>query len=118
VLFGYTLVKPPSLCERLVRLIYPDFLPGVGEYLFELTLVWTLFFAVNVIVCALLPVVFGQTVWAVYTGIVVYLLMGLLAVAEWFYRHRRFPDMAIPPANETLKYLSQHGHEAFKSIWS
>ncbi len=117
-LFGHTLWMPPSLCERLVRLLYPDFLPGVSEYLRELTWVWTLFFAVNVVLCAALPAIAGLTVWAIYTGGLVYVLMALLAVGEWFYRHRRFPDMAIPPAGDTLKYLVQHGHEAFKGIWS
>jgi uncharacterized membrane protein len=117
-LFGHTLWSPPSLCERLVRLLYPDFLPGVAEYLREVTWAWTLFFAVNIVICAALPAVAGQTAWAVYTGGVVYLLMVLLAIGEWFYRHRRFPDMPIPPAKETLKYLVQHGHEAFKDVWS
>jgi uncharacterized membrane protein len=114
VLFGHTLWVQPSLCERLVRLMYPDFLPGVAEYLRDLTWVWTLFFAVNVVVCALLPLIAGQRVWAIYTGVIVYVLMALLGVGEWFYRHRRFPDMEIPPAIETFKYLVLHGHEAFK----
>ena len=30
-------------------------MPGVAEYLREVTWVWTLFFAVNVVFCALLP---------------------------------------------------------------
>ena len=116
-LFGHTLWSPPSLCERLVRLLYPEFLPGVAEYLRGLTWAWTLFFAVNVLICAVLPALAGQQVWAIYTGGLVYLLMALLAIGEWFYRHRRFPDMPIPPAKETLKYLLQNGHEAFKDVW-
>ena len=118
VLFGHTLWIPPSLCERLVRLQYPNFIPGIAEYLREVTWAWTLFFAVNVLVCALLPAIAGQKAWAIYTGGLVYVLMGLLAIGEWFYRHRRFPDMDIPPAKETLKFLGKHGHEAFKGIWS
>lgn len=114
VLFGHTLWMKPSLCERLVRLIYPEFLPGVGEYLHGLTWVWTIFFAVNAVLCALLPFIAGQMVWAIYTGLVIYLLMAMLGIAEWFYRHRRFPDMDIPPALDTFKYLLVHGHEAFK----
>lgn len=115
-LFGHTLWMPPSLCERLVRLLYPVFLPGIAEYLRQLTWIWTLFFAVNVVICALLPAIAGQTAWAIYTGGLVYVLMAMLAIGEWFYRHRRFPDMEIPPAKETLKYFVKHGHEAFKGI--
>ena len=115
-LFGQTLLSPPSLCERLVRLQYPDFQPGIAEYLRELTWVWTLFFAVNVVVCALLPALAGQRAWAIYTGVVVYLLMGLLGVGEWFYRHRRFPGMDIPPAMETFKFMVRNGHKVFKGL--
>lgn len=114
VLFGHTLWIPPSLCERLVRLQYPDFIPGIAEYLRELTWVWTLFFAINVVVCALIPALAGQKVWAVYTGVLVYLLMGLLGVGEWFYRHRRFPDLEIPPILETFTFMATRGHKVFK----
>ncbi len=116
VVFGHTLWSPPSLCERLVRLQFPDFKPGIAEYLREVTWAWTFFFAANVLICALLPVLAGQQAWAVYTGLLVYLLMGLLATAEWLYRHKRFPDMEIPPAMETFKIMALQGHKVFKDI--
>jgi len=114
VLFGHTLWMPPSLCERLVRLQYPDFIPGIAEYLREVTWAWTLFFAVNVVICALLPALAGQRAWAIYTGLLVYMLMGLLGVGEWFYRQRRFPNLEIPPMLETFTFMAKHGHKVFK----
>lgn len=113
-LFGHTLWSPPSFCERLVRLQFPDLIPGIAEYCRELTWVWTLFFAVNVVVCAALPAIAGQNVWALYTGVLVYGLMGLLGTGEWFYRHRRFPGLEIPPAMETFKCIALNGHKVFK----
>lgn len=113
-LFGHTLWSPPSFCERLVRLQFPDLVPGIAEYCRELTWVWTLFFAVNMVVCAVLPAIAGQNVWALYTGVGVYGLMGLLGTAEWFYRRRRFPDLEIPPALETFKCIALNGHKVFK----
>jgi uncharacterized membrane protein len=117
-LFGHTLWSPPSLCERLVRLQYPEFIPGIAEYLREVTWAWTLFFAVNGVVCTLLPVLVGQRAWAIYTGMLVYVLMGCLFAGEWIYRHRRFPNLDIPPAMETIKYMVRHGHKAFKGVWT
>ncbi|WKJ92567.1 hypothetical protein QZJ86_10610 [Methylomonas montana] len=114
VLFGHTLWSPPSFCERLVRLQFPDLVPGIAEYCRELTWVWTLFFAVNMVICALLPVIAGQTAWALYTGVLIYGLMALLGTGEWFYRHRRFPDLEIPPALETFKCIAMNGHKVFK----
>lgn len=113
VLFGHTLWMPPSLCERLVRLQYPDFIPGITEYLREVTWAWTLFFAINVVVGALLPALAGQTAWAIYTGAIVYVLMGLLTIGEWIYRHRRFPNLDIPPMKDTFTFMAKHGHKVF-----
>ena len=118
LLFGYTLRSPPSLCERLVRLQFPEFKPSIAEYLREVTWVWTLFFALNIPVCALLPLLAGQQVWTLYTGLLVYLLMGLLMIGEWLCRHRRFPDLDIPPMMETIKFFALHGHKVFRNIWS
>jgi uncharacterized membrane protein len=118
VLFGHTLWMPPSLCERLVRLQYPDFIPGIAEYLREVTWAWTLFFAISVVVSALLPALAGQTAWAIYTGVLVYVLMGLLTIGEWIYRHRRFPNLEIPPMKETFTFMVLNGHKAFKGEWS
>ncbi|OAI05880.1 hypothetical protein [Methylomonas methanica] len=113
-LFGHTLWSPPSFIERLVRLQFPELVPGITDYCRNLTWVWTLFFAVNIVICAALPLIAGQTAWALYTGVVVYLLMGLLGTGEWFYRHRRFPDLEIPPALETFKVIAMNGHKVFK----
>ncbi|MCQ8117836.1 hypothetical protein [Methylomonas rosea] len=113
-LFGHTLWSPPSFIERLVRLQFPELVPGIADYCRNLTWVWTLFFAVNIVICAVLPLFAGQTAWALYTGILVYLLMGLLGTGEWFYRHRRFPDLEIPPALETFKVIAMNGHKVFK----
>ncbi|WP_367155274.1 hypothetical protein [Methylomonas sp. HYX-M1] len=114
-LFGHTLLAPPSLCERLVRLQFPELEPGIAEYLRQVTQAWTWFFALNVPVCAVLPLLAGQQVWAVYTGVLVYLLMGLLVVGEWLYRRKRFPDLYIPPVLETVRFFALNGHKAFKN---
>ena len=114
ILFGHTLRSPPSLCERLVRLLYPDFIPGIADYLRQVTWVWTLFFAINAVICGLLPLLVGQQAWAIYTGVLVYLLMSILVVAEWLYRHKRFPDLEIPPIMETAKFFVLNGHKIFK----
>jgi len=114
-LFGHTLLSPPSLCERLVRLQFPELEPGIAEYLQQVTQTWTWFFAVNVPLCALLPLLAGQQIWALYTGVLVYLLMGLLVVGEWLYRRKRFPDLYIPPLLETVRFFALNGHKAFKN---
>ena len=113
-LFGHTLWSPPSLCERLVRLLFPEFKPGISEYLHQVTWVWALFFFANIFICALLPILVGPEAWTLYTGVLVYVLMSLLVIGEWLYRHRRFPDLEIPPVMDTVKFFVANGHKVFK----
>ncbi len=112
-LFGHTLWSPPSLCERLVRLQYPEFKPGIAEYLRQLTWVWFGFFLANTLICALLPVVAAAWVWEWYTGLVVYVLMMVLAIGEYLYRPKRFPGLDIPAPSETIKVMIRQGHKVF-----
>lgn len=114
LLFGHSLWSPPSLCERLVRLLFPEFEPGISEYLQQVTWAWTLFFFANIFICALLPLLAGPEVWTLYTGLIVYFLMGLLVMVEWLYRHRRFPDLDIPPVIETVRFFVANGHKVFE----
>jgi uncharacterized membrane protein len=115
-LFGYTLMHPPTLIERMVRLQFPEFKPGISEYLRQVTWVWTAFFAANVVICAVLAVGPNERVWMLYTGIVVYLLMAALALGEYFYRPRRFPSLESPPLLDSIMVMARHGHAVFREL--
>ncbi|MBS1212516.1 MAG: hypothetical protein H6R26_1133 [Proteobacteria bacterium] len=115
-LFGHTLASPPSLCERLVRLQFPEFKPGIAEYLRQLTWVWTGFFVANAVICALLPAIAGEQAWMFYTGVVVYVLMAILATGEYFYRPVRFPDLDIPSPLATFKAIMGQAPQVFRNI--
>ncbi len=115
-LFGYTLRHSPPLIERMVRLQFPEFKPGISEYLRQLTWVWTAFFAVNVVICTILAVGADERVWMFYTGVVVYLLMAALAIGEHFYRLRHFPGLEVPPLLDSIKVMARHGHKVFKEL--
>lgn len=115
-LFGYTLAHPPTLIERMVRLQFPEFKPGIAEYLRQLTWIWTGFFAVNVVVCAGLAGFADDKIWMAYTGFWVYLPMGVLAVGEYLYRPRRFPGLEMPGAKDTFVTLARNGHRIFREL--
>ncbi len=116
LLFGHTLWHPPSLCERLVRLQYPKFKPGIARYLRQVTWLWACFFAANTVISALMPLFAPSWVWTFYTGVVVYVLMALLVLGEYAYRPRRFPELAMPPLLETVKVMMRQWHRVFQNI--
>ncbi len=121
--FGRTLLKDkgPSFIESFVRLQFPEFPPAIGLYCRQLTLVWTLFFAMNALIVAALAI-WGTTFWwSLYNGVLIYLLMGLLVIIEYIYRRIRFADLSIlhkgiPDPLTTIKTMMVNGRKIWMDI--
>lgn len=116
LLFGHTLRHPPSLLERMVRLQFPEFKPGIAEYLRQLTWLWTGFFVASAAICAILAALPDSRAWTAFTGLAVYVLMGVLGIGEYFYRPRRFPGLDMPSPVESFKVLARDGHKVFREL--
>lgn len=111
--FGRTLFKGPPLIESIVRLDFPVFPSGIAEYCRELTWAWTLFFAVNTPICMAFALWANDFWWAFYTGVMVLVETALLLVAEYIYRHYRFPDLDIPDPLTSIRAIFVNG----RKIW-
>ena len=85
-LFGGSLLSGQPLVERLARLQTPDLPPEGVRYTRRVTQIWCVFFVLNGSVAAALVWLDQLDWWAAYTGIVAYVLMGLLGGGEWLYR--------------------------------
>ncbi len=87
--FGFSLWRPPSVIERFARLQYQlkkQQLPAhVPAYTRRVTWVWCSFFAANACV-ALVTAFASDRVWALYNGLIAYLLMALLMGGEYLVR--------------------------------
>lgn len=86
--FGYSLYAPPSLVERLARLHEADFPPAAIAYTRRVTQVWCGFFVVNGGIALGTALWASAAVWSLYTGVISYLLMGLLFGGEFLLRQR------------------------------
>ena len=87
--FGFSLWRPPSLIERFARMQYQlqkrELPAHVPAYTRKVTWVWCGFFAANA--CVALATAFASDrVWALYNGLIAYLLMGLLMGGEYLVR--------------------------------
>lgn len=88
VIFGLSLLHPPSLIERLARLQTPD-LPAAGVvYTRRVTVVWCGFFVLNGAAALATALYASFEVWSLYNGLIAYLLMGLLFAGEYGVRRR------------------------------
>ncbi len=88
VLFGHSVLYPPTVIERIARLREPD-LPASGvAYTRKVTLVWLGFFLLNGSLALITAVIGNVELWSLYNGLIAYLLMGLLFAGEFLVRRQ------------------------------
>jgi uncharacterized membrane protein len=81
-IFGLSLVRPPTVIERIARLREPDLAPQGVLYAQRVTLVWTIFLVANAAVSGATAVWGSLATWTLWNGLISYLLMGMLFVGE------------------------------------
>lgn len=87
VVFGYSLWRPPSMIERFARLQQPDLPEQAIPYTRKVTWVWCGFFVINGVI-ATATVFASDQIWALYNGLLSYILIGLLVGGEYLVRLR------------------------------
>ncbi len=122
-LFGRTLLenKGPPFIESVVRLQFPEFPDAVSQYCRQLTQIWTAFFASNALICATLAIWGSEFWWALYNGVIIYLMMGVLGIGEYIYRRIRFADLSIlhqgiPDPKAAIKAMIINGRKVFLDL--
>ena len=88
LLFGVSLRSPPSIVERFARVRDPDLPPAGVRYTRRVTQVWCAFFVANGSVAAATALLASRATWALYNGLIAYLLIGALFAGEWLIRRR------------------------------
>lgn len=87
--FGRSLASVP-LVERFARPHHPpELMPELVGYCRAVTTVWCAFLAANAAVSLALALFAPLSAWALYTGLVGYVLMGALFAGEWLVRQGR-----------------------------
>jgi len=88
ILFGATLLRPPTMVERFARLSERDLSPTAVRYTRHVTEIWCLFFVFNGSIAAYTALVSSREAWALYNGFIAYILMGTLFAGERAVRRR------------------------------
>jgi uncharacterized membrane protein len=86
--FASSLVSGPPMIERLARLRQPVLPRAVIRYTRRVTQAWCVFFVANGAACLGTALLSTQAVWSLYTGVVSYLLMGVMFGGEYLVRMR------------------------------
>jgi uncharacterized membrane protein len=84
---GVTLIRPPSMIERLARRLGMPISERGVRYTWFLTLYWCVFFAINALVSGLIAAYGTIGEWTFYNGFLSYIIIGILFAAEFVFRH-------------------------------
>ena len=114
--FGRTLVDGAPIIERFVRLEFPEIPVEIAIYCRQLTVMWTCFFGFNAVMCAGLAIWASDAWWAIYNGVMIFILTGVLMVGEYIWRHFRFPELDIPSPQATIRNMIVNGREIWKDV--
>jgi uncharacterized membrane protein len=80
--FGYSLLHPPAVLERLVRATGVELDDSARLYLRKLTAVWCVFFFLNGAIALATALLGTREVWVIYNGLVSYLIAGSIFLGE------------------------------------
>lgn len=83
-------LRATPLVERFARAMEPDLTPDKVAYCRTVTIVWSAFFVANGLTIALLAAFAPLPIWASYTGLGSYFLVGALMTGEYVVRKARF----------------------------
>lgn len=86
--FAASVLRPPTVIERIARLAEPGLPAAAVPYTRVVTLVWCAFFVCNGLIALATALWASNEVWVFYNGFVAYLLMGGLFAGEWLVRQR------------------------------
>lgn len=84
----YTLANPPSAIERFARRFGMDIPDEAVSYLRGVTILWLCFFCLNAIAAAYTAIASGVETWALYNGLISYVIIGAMLLGERLYRQR------------------------------
>lgn len=84
--FAASLWRPPTVVERLARLRHPELPPAGVRYTRRVTQMWCAFFVFNGAIALATALFASDAAWALYNGLVAYVLIGLLFAGEWLVR--------------------------------
>ncbi|PIE45706.1 MAG: hypothetical protein CSA44_01790 [Gammaproteobacteria bacterium] len=85
-IFSYSLRSEQSIIERFALLYEKNITTTKRAYMRNITRIWCLFFVINFFISAFTWLAMSTTAWAIYNGIVSYVLIGVLLTGEYLYR--------------------------------
>lgn len=96
--FGRTLLADNvPLCVQFARMLHGELPPEHERYAYQVTVAWTLFFAVMILISSLLYFLVPLAVWSFFVNFMTLPLVGLMFLVEFLVRRRVLSN--LPPSH-------------------
>lgn len=95
--FGRTLLAGVPLCVQFAKMLHGELTPEHERYAYQVTVAWTLFFAVMIMISSLLFFLTPLVVWSFFVNFMTLPLVGLMFLAEFLVRRRVLSN--LPPSH-------------------
>ena len=104
LVFGRSLVggREP-LCSHFARMVRGPLQPPVAHYTRQVTVAWTIFFALMLVLSSLLYFLATIEVWSVFANLLSMPLVAAMFIAEYAVRKRVLPDLPRTHILESLR---------------
>lgn len=99
---GWTLTTERSLVERVGAFIQPHMPEFTRSYCHKVTVLWTLFFAANVLGIAWLALAREQSEWLLYSSRLYFVVVALLTAFEFCFRKIYFRHYSSGPMDKVF----------------
>lgn len=86
IIFGSSLWQKQTVIERFARMQTPNLTERAVCYTRKVTQIWCVFFSFNIAISVITIYFNLLDYWALYNGLVSYILMGILMAGEWIVR--------------------------------
>lgn len=86
IIFAGSLFGEQTVIERFARLQNPNLPLHAVTYTRNVTKIWTFFFIFNIIVTTTLILLENYRLWALFSGVISYILMGIIMSVEYCVR--------------------------------
>ena len=86
-IFTYSIISPPTVIEKFASAMHKgQFKKEQVDYTRKITVIWAVFFLLDLL--AVVYIAFYRTMldWAIFTGAINYILMGIIFFGEVLYR--------------------------------
>ncbi len=102
--FALTLRNGPPIVERFARMVEDDLPYFTLPYCRKVTIAWSVFLAANALFMIVLALTAPIAWWALYTGLISYLVVGVLFAGEFVLRKLWFRYYDDGPADRILRW--------------